>query len=207
MSKLNSFFEIKGESFRHPLLTFLSKVPGRHAEIEVVRPKDMLGFKAAKIGLHLTSEDGSPQPPTEYAWDDDLNAALVAMGVKSISPDNEKTRFALGLRAGFKRAESRFGDGFFNAVLGLVVKEDGFADHPEVGGILQDVHTNAPHMGGNGYSDCREMITKAISDRAHELVGRLKYTQEQAQEILAGAMARYLDERFTVTDRRRLGWA
>jgi hypothetical protein len=47
----NSFFETKGESFRHPLLTFLDKAP---REIEVARPTDVLGYKAAKIYLHLT---------------------------------------------------------------------------------------------------------------------------------------------------------
>ena len=205
MSKLDSFFEKKSETFRHPLLSFLDKAHAERVAIEVERPQDVLGFKAAKIYLHLVV-DGREQPPAEYAWDDELNAALVGRGIKAVSVDNEKVRFGLGLRFGFKRSESRFGDGFFNSVLVIVVKEGGFAEHPDVADILKDVHTNKPHMSGNGYGDCYEMITKAISDRANELVDSLRYGKDEAREILSGAMARYLDERFTVTNRRRLGW-
>jgi hypothetical protein len=205
MSKLDSFFEKKSETFRHPLLSFLEKAHAEQATIEVVRPEDVLGFKAAKIYLHLIV-NGKEQAPAEYAWDDELNSALVARGVRAVSTDNEKIRFGLGLRFSFKRAESRFGDGFFNSVLLIVINESGFAEHPEVADVLTDIHANRPHTGGNGYTDCQEMITKAISDRASELEHSLKYGREEAREILSGAMARYLDERFTVTNRRRLGW-
>jgi len=205
MSKLNSFFGSKGSKFSHPLLTFLEGIQADRKEIEVSRPKDTLGFKAAKIYLHITADE-KQQPPAEYAWDDELNAHLVTSGIRSITADNEKMRFALGLRFGFKRAESRFGDGFFNAVLAMVVREEGFAEHQEVKRILNYVSTDQPYMDGNGYSDCREMIERAIGDQANSLVKDLKYTLEQAEDILAGAMAKYLDERFSVSDRERLGW-
>src|SRR5437868_325491 len=104
MSKIDSFFEKKSEMFRHPLLAFLEKARAERVAIEVVRPDDVLGFKAAKIYLHLTV-DGKAQPPAEYAWDDELNAALVTRGIRAVSTDNEKIRFGLGLRFGFKRAE------------------------------------------------------------------------------------------------------
>ncbi len=199
MSKLNTFFDNKADAFRHPVLTFLENIPAENVKVDVVRPRDTLGFKAARIYLRIL--DG---PPSEYAWDDELNAALVAKGIKAVSPESEKVRFALGLRFGFKRVELRFGDGFFNAVLGKVVREK-FAGLPEIDDVLRDVHTDQPFMGGNGYENCRDMIEKVIGDRAMELIG-LNYPMTQAEEILAGAMALYLDERFTVTDRRRLGW-
>lgn len=205
MSKLNSFFGNSGSSFSHPLLTFLENTEAERKEIQVVRPKDTLGFKAAKVYLHLTIA-GKSQPPAEYAWDDELNAQLVIAGIRCNSTENEKIRFALGLRFGFKRAESRFGDGFFNAVLAMVVRETGFADHSEVKAILKHVSSNQPYMHGNGYSDCREMIESAISDQANSLVNDLNYKQELAEDILAGAMAKYLDERFSVSDRALLGW-
>jgi len=186
-------------------LTFLERTQADRKEIEVVRPKDTLGYKAAKIYLHLTF-DGKTQPPVEYAWDDELNARLVISGIRCNSTENEKIRFALGLRFSFKRAESRFGDGFFNAVLSTVVRETGFAEHSEVKAILKHVSTNQPSMVGGGYSDCREMIERAIGDQANSLVNALNYDQELGEDILAGAMAKYLDERFSVSDRERLGW-
>jgi hypothetical protein len=205
MSKLDSFFEKRKETFRHPLLTYLDGAHPDSASIEVMRRGDVLGFKASKIYLNLVV-GGKPLPPAEYGWDDELNEALVMRGIRAVSVDNEKIRFGLGLRSSFKRPETRFGDGFFNSVLVIVIKEFGFADYPEVADVLSDVHTNQPHMGGNGYTDCHAMVTNAISDQATQLVDWLKYNKDEAREILSGAMARYLDERFTVSSRRRLGW-
>ena len=91
-------------------------------------------------------------------------------------------------------------------MLAMVVQEAGFAEHQEVKDILKYVSTNKPYMDGNGYTNCREMIERAISDQANSLVNALKYNQKLAEDILAGAMARYLDERFSVTDRELLGW-
>ena len=49
------------------------------------------------------------------------------------------------------------------------------------------------------------MIADAISGRAHELKEKLGYPEEEAKPILVQALARYLDERFSVSNRRRLG--
>jgi hypothetical protein len=49
------------------------------------------------------------------------------------------------------------------------------------------------------------MVTDAISGRARELEDNLSYSHEQAKEILLAALAHYLDRRFTVSARRRLG--
>jgi hypothetical protein len=48
------------------------------------------------------------------------------------------------------------------------------------------------------------MIDAAVKGRAAEL-RHLGYEMQAAWDILAGAMARYVDERFSVTDRRLLG--
>jgi hypothetical protein len=50
------------------------------------------------------------------------------------------------------------------------------------------------------------MIQSALQDRWFELRRILGYEKEAADRIMAGALASYLDERFTVTDRRKLGW-
>ena len=205
MPPLDAVFGNRREAYHHQLLRFLDSGKPERVRVEVVRPKDVLGYKSASIYVHW-SAGGVEQPPQPYPWDSDLNAELVRRGIPSISVDAEKVRFGLALREAFKRPEARFGDGFFNAVLVVVVKELGFPEFGEVADVLKHVTTNRPHMGGNGYNDCREMIVGALSDRAKELVDLLKYEQPAAKEILAGGVARYLDERFTVTDRVRLGW-
>ena len=49
------------------------------------------------------------------------------------------------------------------------------------------------------------MIADALAGRAYELVEKLGYSQEEARTILVQALARYLDDRFGVSQRRRLG--
>jgi hypothetical protein len=49
------------------------------------------------------------------------------------------------------------------------------------------------------------MIDLATRGRAHEWVRDLHYDRTPAEEILAGALARYVDERFSVTNPRLLG--
>ena len=206
MPKLDAFFDKPSQKSQHPVVFYLDEFKPDHVEVEIVRPKDVLGFKAAKLYLRL-QKDGQLLPPQEYAWDDELNAELIERGVRAVSPDNEKLRCALSLRYGLKRAESRYGDGFFNSVLLVVVKEANLPDFAEVAEVLRHVQTNPPHKDGYSYLFCHDMIEQIIRERATELVERLKYPRDQAEEILAGAVARYLDERFTVTDRVRLGWA
>lgn len=53
--------------------------------------------------------------------------------------------------------------------------------------------------------ECRDMIDGAIAGRAKELTKCLEYEIAEAEEILAAALAQYLDDRFSVTNRRVLG--
>lgn len=206
MPPLDSIFAQKRDAYQHPLSRFLDSGKAQDVRVEVMRPKDVLGFKPASIFIHWKA-NGVDQPPQQYPWDSDLNADLVRRGIQSVSSDAEIVRFGLSFRHEFKRPETRFGDGFFNAVLVIVVRELGFQEFPEVAQVLRHVTQSRPHMGGHGYDDCREMIVGIISARAGELVDVLHYGEAEAKAILAGAMAQYLDDRFTVTDRIRLGWA
>lgn len=205
MPSLDSIFSNKREPYQHPLLRFLDSTKPQNVRVEVIRPKDVLGYKPASIYLHWAA-GGVDRPPQPYPWDSELNAELMRRGVPSVSPDAEKVRFGLALRDAFKRPETRFGDGFFNAVLVMVVTELEFHEYPDVAEVLKHVTRSRPHMGGHGFGDCREMIVGIISGRATDLVDALRYSEADAKAVLAGAMARYLDERFTVTDRIRLGW-
>jgi hypothetical protein len=205
MSRLGPFPAEPGQDFQHPVLRYIDTQQPVQVAVEVVRPKDLIGFKAAKFYLHL-SKNGVQQPPIEYAWDEELNLAFVQRRIKSISAESEKVRFGLDLRYRLKRPESRYGDGFFNSVLMILVRELKLDEFTEVREVLPHIHTNRPHAGGNSLQDCRLAITTVFGSLYEDLRQQLKYAEELADEILAGAVSRYLDERFTVTDRIRLGW-
>src|SRR5262249_53584519 len=141
------------------------------------------------------------------SWDDDLNTGLIQLGVRAVHPKQEAERFALGLRAALRKAEREFGDGYFNAVLVELLRDSDLTGYPVIADILQYASAPRPSREGKGldrYNLCREMMAAAISGRARELTVALKYPQEEAKQILVSALAHYLDERFSVSSRRRL---
>ena len=71
---------------------------------------------------------------------------------------------------------------------------------------LTFLSTNRPYEGGHSAEDCSVMIQAVLQDRWLELHRQLSYSKTDAERILAGALADYLDERFSITDGRTLGW-
>jgi len=174
---------------------------------EVLRPPDVLGYKPAKLYVHFYAQDAKELLCDEVDWDDELNAGLVALKVKAIDENNEAQRFSLGLRAALRPAERMYGDGFFNAVLVEWVRASPFAQTVPVQELLPHVHANQPYRGnGNSYENCRDLVQTAIRARALELTENLHYLREKAEGILSAALAQYLDERFSVSVGRALGW-
>src|SRR5204863_1540267 len=165
------------------------------------------GQAAPELHLQVT-QDGNLQPLESVPWDPDLNTGLIQLGVRASNPGQELRRFALGLRAAMQKAVREFGDGYFNAVLLELLTDSDLTRYPEIADVLRHAHANRPSHDGNGarsYALCREMIAEAISGRARELIGPLRYTEEEAKRILVLALAKYLDERFSVSARARLG--
>ena len=73
-----------------------------------------------------------------------------------------------------------------------------------VQGKLKHIEPRRTFQGAEA-DDCREMIEEAISTSDRDLAQRLKYSDEEAIDILACALACYLDERYSITNRPMLG--
>jgi hypothetical protein len=209
MSGLDEYFNGDGDWAGHPKLRFWANYHQRpeveKAEFEVRRSRQGLTFRPAKINMHFYDRAGDEVYCDSEDWDDDLNTGLVRLGIKAITPENEEERFALALRTAFGKPVYRFGEGYFNSVLITHLRESPFAGYPAVAEVLRQVTVAPLESRSHSYSDCSDMIDLAIRGRAHELVKDLHYERTQAEEILAGALARYVDERFSVTNRRSLG--
>jgi hypothetical protein len=208
MTRLDDFFGGPTDSLTHPRLrTWKARLDraGTTATLEVFRPEAVLGQSRPEMNVQF-KEGGNLLPLETVPWDDDLNAGLIQLRVRAISPDQEATRFALGLRAAMRKAEREFGDGYFNAVLIALVKESDLISNPKIAEVLKHTVASLPSRDGKGYKLCHDMITNAIRGRAQELTGPLNYSQAEAKPILLDALERYLDERFSVSTRRRLGW-
>jgi hypothetical protein len=201
MTTLDDFFSKAPQSLHPRLRNWKTRLAeaGTAATLEVYRPETEIGQSLAEMNLQI-SKDGNLLPIETVPWDE--------LRVRAVSPEQEAERFALGLRAALRKAEREFGDGYFNAVLVELLKDSDLTTHREVAEVLRHAYTNRPHREGGAfdrYTICRELIADAIGGRARELTGPLNYSTEEAKRILVSAIARYLDERFSVSSRRRLG--
>ncbi len=209
MPNLDEFFQTPTEPL-HPRLRDWSRrlADGRaRATLEVFRPRGEFGPGQPEMAVQFYL-DGQPAHLDTLPWDDDLNDGLIRLKVRSVSPENEGVRFALGLRAALRNTEREFGDGYFNAVLVELIKESDLTRHEAIAEVMPHAYANRPYREGRAfdrYDTCREMIAEAIGKCAKELSGLLGYSQEEAKPILVLAIAQYLDERFSVTSRKRLG--
>ena len=211
MQRLDDYFrEDANTPYGHPVLRYLTEVETRpdfqEAKVEVIRPRGPLGQGPTKLYLHFYAKSGAEiDRPHSEEWDDELNSALIQRRVRAISVDNEKVRFSLSLRASLESAEVRFGDGYYNSVLVHHILNGPFKDHPAFADVLPFVYRNGIDPSFRTYSECRAMIDSAIHGRTMELRKYLGYELPEAQDILATAVAQYLDDRFSVTNRRALG--
>src|SRR6266498_5011433 len=119
MITLDDFFKAPADIPEHPHLRNWKErlaQPGVKAAVEVYRPATVLGSAQTEMSLHFT-ENGKAQALETVVWDDDLNTGLIHLGVRSVTPEQEAERFALGLRGALRKAERECGNGYLNAVL------------------------------------------------------------------------------------------
>jgi len=211
-SDLENFLKVdKKRGFdEHPLVRLLeakqSDAQFGGARVQILRPRAALGFEPARLSLEFLDRQGKSLGYNVEEWDPGLNDALIQRGIRALDEANETMRFSLALAAAFEEPERRYSDGFFNAVLMLVIDRSPFAQKTAIREVRPHISTNQPYTGGHSADDCIAMIQSALQDRWYELRKNLSYEQDAADRIMAGALASYLDERFTVTDRRKLGW-
>lgn len=207
MANLADFFAAESQASEHPKLRFWLGQQRRHAQsvarVEVRRVRRGLALLPIKVYFSLYVDGAEEVFQDEADWDDDLNQGLVDHGIRARDLQNEKVRFGLSLDSGFRRAEREFGDGYFNAVLIHFVKHTPLGEAPDVAQLLKEVREGQPSMEGKSYRLCVEFLKSTLQKRWEELL-KLGYSGEQPAEVLSGALAQYLDDRFNITNRRIL---
>lgn len=211
MSNLEQFFTGDKRGYQdHPMMRLYSAQKQRadfgRAVLQIQRPRAALGFQPARMTLNFFNDQGQLYDYKTEEWDPTLNSNLIDAGIRAEDELNEVQRFGLGLAAAFDGPESRYGDGFFNSVLMRFIDSGPFATKEPVQALRPYISTNRPYDRGTSADDCTAMIQDALQDRWLELRRNLGYDEDAADRILAGALAYYLDERFSITDGRKLGW-
>lgn len=205
MANINAYFQAEDEGwFDHPRLRRWRKFlqEGARLQLEVVRPRQ--GLDVGRAVLYVTIITNGQDLLEHEDWSDELNRGLIKLRVRAISHENEALRFGLAFAGAFEPAEDRVGDGFFNSVLKEELANGPLAE--PLADVLAQVHALRPSHDSKSYSDCKDLIVGAIRGRALELTRDLGYPEHEANMILSSALAIYLDERFSVTDRRLLGF-
>ena len=113
MTTLDSFFQTDAEIPAHPRLRTWKKAlaePGVTAQLELLLPAPALGLGHVEMLLSF-NRNGQTLGPESMAWNDDLNAGLIKLGVRAVDAAQEAERFALGFRAAFHNAAIEYGDG------------------------------------------------------------------------------------------------
>lgn len=191
----------------HPVVQWLSDRLAAGDQIRVAPEFDDSSLGPSIVGLLvLREENGVDQAPQYFAWDDDLNAAMIKLGIKARSLDDEGERFARGIRSALHKVERRYGDGYMNAVLVDFLNESNFGKSGELGAVLRVIHSNQADRSTKSYQQCRELIASEIGGRAKELRDQLKYSPDELESVMNKALARYLDRRFSISSLQRLGW-
>jgi hypothetical protein len=173
--------------------------------IEVVREFDGLSFGPTTLYVTFSDLAGSPIQQYPEPWEARLDLALMEQGWRAPSQQNEAVRIELALKHLFSSAESRFGDGFFSSVLGKFVAQSAFAKAEAVKQLLSLIREPAPSKDSQFVGDCEQMIVNALGIAAKLLKDKLRYSLDEAEAILVDAMAKYLDERFSITAGINLG--
>jgi hypothetical protein len=176
-------------------------------EMMVALQEDESPLGSSVSGLMVLQKGISgDQPLKVFDWDDDLNAAMINLGIKAIDVQQEGKRFARVLRAALRKVERRYGDGYMNAVLVDLIDESDLGQAGKIGDVRRLIHPNPPERRGQSYQECRDAIAIEIGGRAKQLRDMLKYNPEELEKVMDRAIAQYLDERFSISSLRRLGW-
>ena len=182
---------------------------GSTAVLEIYNPETTFGTTLPEMRLSF-EQKGLATLQETVSWDDDLNNGLIRFKIRAANVEQETMRFSLGLRTALRKATREFGDGYFNAVFLDFIRDSDLSTNAMIAKMLKSVHTYKPAKSGASVKDyalCKELISNAITGRAKELVEELQYSQEQAEQILVAAIAKYLDNRFSVSRRQHLGIA
>lgn len=194
-----------GSAYDHPKLRmWISRLGKGAAFITVRRPWN--GFTRLRPELFIEFVSPSGELFVDSApWEPGLNNALVVERVHARTLDDEAQRFSLHLQAQFEPLALRYGDDYFNAVLVQYMHEMKM-DTEEIIRMMPEVTTYPPHQGPR-LGECREDIKAVLGKAARDLTQYLDYSKIEAVDLIIAALADYLDERFSVTSRRILGWA
>lgn len=176
-----------------------------HIELEIRRQREGLTYLPTRMFVTFVVRMAPSFARTKPSGSSSLiDSWLLKAHVRAKDEDNEKLRFALRLKAALNPIAVRFGDGYFNSVLVSLIRGGPFGGREPLAQVLGAIYEY--EAAGGSRFDCEQLIDYEIGVAARELLSLYDNNRALAEDILMGAIAQYLDDRFHVTDRRQLGF-
>ena len=199
---LNDYFN---DQPQHPTVAHWEALRERATDSKLTfrRLTDEFSRGGAEFVADFHFSDSNPTQEVR-AWEFSLDRGLLDVGFRAADVENEGARLGYGLAARMEPIEVRFGDGFFNSVL-VHTLEPSLRSWPDGAGLLKEIRQPRPYDAGPALGDCQQRIKDVIRELAADITA-LGYPHDEATDILGRALLCYLDDRFSVSRRRGLGW-
>lgn len=211
MSTLDRFFLTpQSPKTTHPTLLWLDEWieehPEERPEVHFERPSDGFVFAQTWLTLVFPKVTGRDRrSPVREPWDKSYDDGLLARGIRAQDQEQESARFALGMVKDFEPIELRVGKDYFSSLFVYCLRRTPLGAMAAVQTALARVTEYRPHLESQNSLDRLAETERVLAARGQLLMNELKYPRAEAEKILGGAIARYLDERFHIGLRDRLG--
>ncbi|MDP3277973.1 MAG: hypothetical protein Q8Q09_22500 [Deltaproteobacteria bacterium] len=206
---VNKYFDTRPKPLEHRSIRLWQskrrEIQADYLLVEIEREREAFGFSPAQINLLFYSEDKKVIHKESAPWERALDDWLLGNGrpIRARTAKNEMLRIALRLRDSLEPVIDRVGDGYFNGLFIKAIADGPLGHRPAIKRLLDSIHTSALYDAGNLSEDLLD-IDNRLTSIAHDLLSKLQYERAKAEEIFEGAVGLYLDERFQVTERRRM---
>jgi hypothetical protein len=125
-----------------------------------------------------------------------LEKYLLQAGVTAASPEEEAERFATILMNNLTRAQQDHGKDYARSVLVDILR-----GRPEYGldRLLARIPAYRPSQSGRSFAACTQFLTTSIDGLQNEARIGLRYSPDQARDLMRAALEILLDETFLIS--------
>jgi len=163
------------------------------------------GLMLSAPRFYLSFEKGDSTQEFDHEWRLDLETWLHEHQGVADSPQNECERLGYYLTCLFQNAPYDLGEGYLSAVLVETVRER-FGHRPDMQETLRCIAKLLPSMQSAHYQQGVDFVDSCFAQVAAILSEKLRYHDPQLEDIFFGSIRAFLDERFSITNQRLLGF-
>ncbi len=166
-------------------------------EVRFSFPKDPLEMSEAGFEFEYKQNDDSTHQIRKCKWYETLEEELLKRGIQVVSLKQEALRCGYHLRSNLKTSDILYGKSLTNITLRDFIEER-FGDLPPIKNIVEQIKHFQADENPNS-SDCQNYIKSCINGLGNSLVWQLKYNNNEAFQILVGAVTYLLDQRYSIS--------